>query len=288
MHSDRDVARIVRSWLHTGEHESSDRVLDTVLRQLDTTPQRRSWWAAWRITDMHPYVKFATATAAVVVVAVVGLNMLSAGGGFAGAPTASPSPSPTPTPNATPIGATVFPVAGDVAIGRHDLVIEGVSFSIDVPMDGWTSHPSKTGGTLDSRTASLFFWSPDGVFADPCGHVKSPVVGPGAKDLASAMATVPGTDRIRGSSDIAELFGATSKFLSLKVREDVGCDPEDFYLWYDLVEGERYATELGSTIRLWIVEKDGVRFVIEAESYENSGLEVGAHIHAIVDSILFK
>ena len=53
MSTDRDITRIVRSWLRTDEHESADRVLDAVLDQLDTTPQRRStWWPARRFSQM--------------------------------------------------------------------------------------------------------------------------------------------------------------------------------------------------------------------------------------------
>jgi len=100
MDTERDVTRIVRSWLRTDEHESADRVLDNVLARLDATPQRRSWWPAWRIADMNTYAKLLIAAAAVVVVAVVGINLLP-GGSSVGAsgpsvpPAASPSPSPT-------------------------------------------------------------------------------------------------------------------------------------------------------------------------------------------------
>ena len=52
MSTDRDTTRIVRSWLQTDEYESADRVLDAVLDQLDTTPQRRAtWWPARRLTQ---------------------------------------------------------------------------------------------------------------------------------------------------------------------------------------------------------------------------------------------
>ena len=54
MSTDRDTTRIVRSWLQTDEYESADRVLDAVLDQLDTTPQRRStWWPARRLPHMN-------------------------------------------------------------------------------------------------------------------------------------------------------------------------------------------------------------------------------------------
>ena len=74
MQSDRDVPRIVRSWLRTDEHESADRVLDNVLALLDTTPQRRSRWPARRVTDMNTYTKLAIAAAAVVVAVTLSLG----------------------------------------------------------------------------------------------------------------------------------------------------------------------------------------------------------------------
>ncbi len=49
MSADRDINRVVRSWLHEERHEDADRVLGAALDQVDTTPQRRSTpWTAWR------------------------------------------------------------------------------------------------------------------------------------------------------------------------------------------------------------------------------------------------
>ena len=72
MSTDRDTTRIVRSWLEVGATALPDRVLDAVLDQLPTTPQRRSWWPARRFLDMNTSIKLAIAAAAVVVVAVRG------------------------------------------------------------------------------------------------------------------------------------------------------------------------------------------------------------------------
>ncbi len=96
MSAERDTTRIVRSWLRTDEHESADRVLDTVLALLDATPQRRSRWPARRIADMNAYAKLAIVAAAVLVVAVIGMNMLPAGGGIGGGPAATPTPNRRP------------------------------------------------------------------------------------------------------------------------------------------------------------------------------------------------
>ena len=93
MSTDRDVTRIVRSWLEEGATALPDRVLDTVLDQLPATPQRRAWWPARRFEKMNNFAKVAIAAAAVVVVAVVGLNVLPRSGGGVG------GPGPTPTPD---------------------------------------------------------------------------------------------------------------------------------------------------------------------------------------------
>ena len=76
MTAERDVTRVVRSWLRLDEHDSADRVLENVLASLDATPQRRSWWPARRIADMNKLLPLAAAAAALLVVAVVGYNLL--------------------------------------------------------------------------------------------------------------------------------------------------------------------------------------------------------------------
>jgi hypothetical protein len=106
MSAERDMTRIVRSWLQVDEHESADRVLDIVLDLLDTTPQHRSAWPVRRFVFMNSYAKLAIAAVVVVVVAIGGLALLRPGGSSApgGAPTATPSP--TPSPSAAPSGST--------------------------------------------------------------------------------------------------------------------------------------------------------------------------------------
>ena len=92
MSTDRDTTRIVRSWLRTDEHESADRVLDAVLDQLDTTPQRRAtWWPARRFPEMNNSAKLALAAAAVVVAALLGISFLRPGQNIGG-PVGDPTP----------------------------------------------------------------------------------------------------------------------------------------------------------------------------------------------------
>ena len=96
MTTERDPGtRIVLSWLREETHENAERVLLRALDEVDTTPQRRSWWPAWRTSPMNTYAKLIAAAAAVLVVAAVGYQFLPRSGGIGGQPTIAPSPSPT-------------------------------------------------------------------------------------------------------------------------------------------------------------------------------------------------
>ena len=299
MSTDRDMTRIVRSWLRTDEHESANRVLDNVLDLLDATPQRRSWWPARRSAEMNTYAKFAIVAVAVVVVAIVGINLLPgsgsvAGGGPAATPSPSPSPSPTPTPSPSPSAtAAGFPPAGPLEIGRHSMTKNGVPFSINIPISGWVSNGDfgvdrSTG--VNAEGAGFIFWieTPIGVFADPCADVKSPPVAPSAAALVAAVAKVPGTDLVSGPKDVT-VGGYPAKLVVLKIREDVGCSPSNFYLWYaPSVDLARYATELGSTIRVWIIDVGGKLVWIDGETYKGAGPGPAQQIQQIVDSIQFE
>ena len=211
---ERDVTRIVRSWLQLDEHESADRVLDNVLALLDATPQRRSWWPARRIADMNSFAKLLIAAAAVVVIAIVGINLLPKTGGDVGVgPIASPSPSPSPSASSPPVpspsASIVFPPAGALAAGRHTLTEDGTKFSIQVP-DGWSSSglgcsgcATTDGGWLtrgpegsgDPESVWAPVWNVDGVVADPCTRKAGPLAQT-ATELADAVASLPGTDLV--------------------------------------------------------------------------------------------
>jgi hypothetical protein len=96
MSTDRETTRIVRSWLHEDGHENADRVLDLVLEQIDTTPQRSASWLARRFPIMNNTVRIALTVAAVVVIALVGLTLLTPGSNIGGGPPESPTPTSIP------------------------------------------------------------------------------------------------------------------------------------------------------------------------------------------------
>ena len=102
MNSERDANRIVRSWLEAGSNGIPDRVLDAVLSELPSTPQRRSTWSPWRSQTTSAFIKIGAVAAVVLLAVVVGSRFLP-GDASVGVPTATSSPAPS---------ATLSPVAG--------------------------------------------------------------------------------------------------------------------------------------------------------------------------------
>lgn len=245
---------------------------------------------------MNNALRVAVAAAAVLVVAFIGIQVFG-GGNVGGPPAVSPSPSsapsaspsPRPSPSAAP--EAVLPPEGDLAIGRHDLTLNGVSFSLAVPTSGWTSNGLfgiDHGIYPESYDGGFILWNnaADGVYADPCAREQGPRVGPSAADVAEAVANVPGTDAT-GPTDIT-VGGYPAKLVVVKIPEEAACTAHDFYLWWDEELTGRFATELGSTIRVWIVDVSGTLIQIDGETTKDAGPEVGQEIQQIVDSIQFE
>ena len=147
--SDRNVDRVIRSWLHEDRHEDISRVAGAVLDLLDTTPQRRSpWWPARRIPFMNKLVSLGLGAAAVVAVLVIGAQVLGppAPSGVGGAPSASPSPTPAPTatlrPSPSPMSAPPLPQS--FTSQMHGISVsypEG--WTIEAATEPWTDGPSR-------------------------------------------------------------------------------------------------------------------------------------------------
>ena len=105
MSAERDVNRIVRSWIRAEEPDSADRVLQIVLSRLDATPQRRSWWPARRFPTLNSSARIGLAAAAAFAVAIAGIGLLRTSPDVG--PTVSPTPSLTaslpPSPASNPL-----------------------------------------------------------------------------------------------------------------------------------------------------------------------------------------
>jgi hypothetical protein len=311
MATERDVTRIVQSWLRTDEHESADRVLDNVLALLDATPQRRSWWPAQRNAEMNPFAKLAIAAAAVVAVALIAINLPRAGGGVGGStPTVAPSSTPSPSaslsltspPSPSAPSAVAFPARGELAIATHRADVDGISLSFSVSTPGWFSAGDTTSGggyimkgrpgtwplsgKPDPAFGWILLWSPDGVYTDPCAQKKGPAVGPSAGDLAAALETIAGTEVTRPEK--GSVGGHDAQRAVVSVPRDAPCTAEQFHLWYDETIGGRWASLVPTTIKVRIVDVDGKRLFFETELLDPTNARLDEEMQQIVDSIQFE
>jgi hypothetical protein len=185
-------------------------------------------------------------------------------------------------------------------------IVEGVAFSFRVrTWEGWAPGPIKhvpdgsglrTGRLLTSKSImgpqgaeAVVFWTsfPSGDRADPCANLLSRPVGPSAADLAGAVATAPGTELVKGPSDVT-VGGYPAKHVVLTVREDLGCDPGFFFHWHAECWGPCWMeTNVGGTIRVWIIDVDETRLFIEAETTMQADSALKHEIQQIVRSIRF-
>ena len=292
MSASRDTDRLIRDFFDEGPTLLPDRTYDAVRAHIDQTRQRVVI-GPWREPSMLTFARLAIAAAAVAVVAFVGIRLLPGNGGVGG-PGVSPSPSASPTPSQSPVPTTpafAFPRAGDLAIGRHDVTVQGVPFTLEVAAAGWNSNGSfaiDKGHFPATWSGGFILWSDaaDGIFTDPCGQVEGSPVGPSAADLADVLATVPGTTAT-GPSDVT-VGGYPAKLVVITIPEDPGCTAESFYLWWDSTTSGRYATVLGSTIRVWIIDVNGTLIQIDGETPPGASPAFEQELEQIVESIRFE
>jgi len=133
MSTDRDVTRIVRSWLHEDAYEDADRILNLVLDEIDTTPQRRASWLARRTPTMNNYARLGLVAAAALAVVIIGIGLLGRAPDV-GSPT-SASPSVSPSVTASP-AAAVNPLVGtwlapEVTCADEVATIEAAGYTAD-------------------------------------------------------------------------------------------------------------------------------------------------------------
>jgi hypothetical protein len=214
------------------------------------------------------------------------------------------------------------------ARGKLTRTVDGIRFSFKVPPAHppsswpWENGPagcirararvrclliskSTVGG---QRAEAVIFWTtfPAGGEAAPCTAVVSPAIGRSTAALARAMARAPGTKLVKGPTRVT-IGGRLATRVVLRVREDLGCDPGFFFTWpHDWATFGWGAfwldTNVGDTMSVWIVDVDGRRLVIEAETRQPNSqgyplgfqvtradvLKVEAEIENIVGSIRFE
>jgi hypothetical protein len=144
MSTDREVTRIVRSWLEDGVTELPDRVLNEVLAELPVTPRRRvTWWPARRAIDLNSHLGLLGTAAAVIVIAVIGaigIGLMRPQGIGGPGVTTTPTPSLAATPSLAPASSL------SATPSRTD----APSPTVEVQPTGAASPEPLTSGPLDA------------------------------------------------------------------------------------------------------------------------------------------
>jgi hypothetical protein len=305
--TDRDVNRIVRSWLEEGVTALPDRVLDTVLDQLPATPQRRAPWPVRRLLDMNIPMRLAVAAAVVALAAVIGAIAIPKGGGVAAPqPTASPTPTvaPIPLPSAgaalaagtyvmTPFLGNEFsaacltpPQSGCIETTADD----SVRITLTVPV-GWETPPLNLGVWLTGKHnaapdgASLFFERGGWLYSDPCHSTQPPdiQVGPSVDDFANALVSHPS---LTVTTPVpVTLGGYSGKYMDLQIPSDISActpsQPPEYWPW----EPGFYAQGPSQRWHLWILDVSGTRVVVLTTDYAGTSAADRTTLQAIMNSI---
>jgi hypothetical protein len=312
MSTDRDVTRIVRSWLEEGVTALPDRVLDTVLDQLPATPQRRALWPTWRLRQMNTPLRLAVAAVAVVAIAVIGINILPRNGGVAGpGATASPSPtsnpSPTAIPSPSPSGSATVLGAADLgrSLGAGTYQVQapfGKPFTITLA-DPWTLKSLAEGDITFSKStpANGTAWFRvnliENVFADPCHSASGPISPPvpsTVDGVVTALANMPGFNTTPALDVAVGGFAGKGFDISNSIKTDTaGCSGGQMLpLWTFRGGASSAATNGGARAQMWVLDVGGTPVVIDggvpvqppAEGYIEIAIEMGS----IADSIKFN
>lgn len=134
MTTERETLLMIGSWMEDGRTRLPDHVLDAVLDQLPSVPQRRTVVGRpWRIQSMPSFARLALTAAAIAAIGIVGLTLIQPS---VIGPAASPSPAVSPLPTASPSPVTAPP---SPFTERFDSAVHGLSISYPA---GWATRPA--------------------------------------------------------------------------------------------------------------------------------------------------
>ena len=285
MSTDRDSTRVVRSWLQTDEHESADRVLDAVLDQLDTTPQRRAtWWPTRRLPEMNNMAKLGIAAAAVVVAALLGYTYFVAPNVGGPGPDGSASPSPSE--------AATLLQAGPLPPGRHYYDVGAntpVRIDFTVP-DGWTARSDGQLDKLPDGAVGIYPAIVTHVYADACASEGTlNEIGGSTDDLVTALTSQQNSE-VTGPVDVT-IDGYAGQRLDIAIPADLDVatclQGELIQIWANQAETDFLAIPIGGSASVYIFDIDGDRVVLTTGADSAASSADIAERDAIIASVTF-
>jgi hypothetical protein len=225
------------------------------------------------------------------------------------APPTSAPPTSTPTEEARPTPQTLGRESDrSLEAGTYRVAIASLpAFLVTVP-DGWVGGASlihKPRSGHDVSPVALMFWDVDQVYGHPCqwrGTLFRP--GPTVDDLAEALVDIP----LRNATQPVDvtLDGYAGKYLEWSVPADIETEPHGEYVSFDDCDqtgdgdrafeswtgkaggSDRYQQGPGQVDRLWILDVDGIRLVIDAFEMPYATAAERAELMAVVESIRFE
>ena len=215
------------------------------------------------------------------------------------APASPPASETADEPNAGVLGAGEQLLEAGTYRMQPSNVLGGVAypdFLVTVP-DGWTS---VDGWVLDRGPVAILLWNVHEVYGHPCSWEGTELSsGESADDLVATLVEVP--MRNPTTPEPVEIDGRTGQYFEWSVPADIAydgegfpdCDakpgePHDFVSWTGLgLPSVRYHQGPGQVDRVWVLDVDGERLVIDAFSMPEATADEIAEIHEIVESIRF-
>ena len=289
MTAPRDPDVLIRAFLDEGQTDLPDRAFDAVRRDIHHTRQRMVL-GPWREPRMSIFARVAIAAAAVVAVGLAWVTFGPARNGIGTQPT--PTPSPTASPRGLPFGDQELPLVPGASYITADPFLVRVTFTAP---DGWVGRlgaqylafTNPTG--RDAPAYGVVFGIFDKVAADPCNYdrgFKGALPGSSVDALVTALTAVPG---LEASTPIdVTVDGYAGKQLTLTAPASFeGCtlSPNGDYAVWQLGMDTNNPFIAGQRDRLWILEVDGQRLVIDLPEAPDQSAQERADAQAVFDSI---
>jgi hypothetical protein len=179
-----------------------------------------------------------------------------------------------------------------VGLGKQSLTGNGIPFTVSVPSSGWYRfgdlYISKSTIGPQSAEAIILWtdvWRSNGARA--CGQWwGSPVAS--VAEIAANASKARGTELVTGPVDVM-IGGYPAQHVVFTVRKDVACNPGFFHRWKAVETGPFWdSTEVGDTVRIWLVKVGGRVLYIESDTHEDAPLNLEQEVEQIVASMVFE
>jgi hypothetical protein len=289
MTSDRDIERLLDTWLGDGPLQVADRVIDDAAARIAQQTQRPAWrLRTWRLPTMTTPIRFIALTG-VLLAALIAGSVLLVGGGGGPTPTATPMPSASQTAPSTPppdLQGTLVP--GDYL--AHPSATDPLTARITVP-DGWAGG----GWYLNKGNVVVAFLPHPRPPADPCQAATgssapsgtdsgSGAVGPSLGGTVEAVVAALRAQPAYGASapTAVQIGGYDGQRLSLQLNVVQSQCPGVFYVFAE--PDGMYAQGQGNQWTVWILDVDGSPMAIVVSDFGDTPAALVAEAQAIVES----